>query len=85
MRSSDFTAAGMPFQKTHNISALMGALAGAGTPLPGSFEELETLTPFGALYRYEDLDSEFRIDHQRARTTLRLLRGWIEGQIKASR
>jgi HEPN domain-containing protein len=54
------SAAGMPFQKTHNIAALMEALGGAGKVLPDSFEELETFTPFGALYRYDDLDSEFQ-------------------------
>jgi HEPN domain-containing protein len=77
--------AGMPFQKTHNIAALMETLAGAGMPLPDSFEELETFTPFGALYRYEDLDSAFRVDRQRARTTLRLLRVWVEEQMESSR
>jgi hypothetical protein len=52
----------------------MEALAGAGLRLPDSFEELETFTPFGALYRYEDLDSAFRVARRRARTRLRLLR-----------
>ena len=77
--------AGMPFQRTHNIAALMEALAAAGKPLPESFLELETFTPFGALYRYEDLDSAFRLDRQRARTILRLLRIWVEDQIEPSR
>jgi len=80
-RQALLSDAGVPYQKTHNIAALMEALASAGMPLPDSFEELETFTPFGALYRYEDLDSEFRLDRQRARTTLRLLRVWVEKQI----
>ena len=79
------SGAGMPFQKTHNIAALMEALAGAGMPLPESFEELETFTPFGALYRYEDLDSDFGLNRQRARTTLRSLRIWVEEQLGTCR
>jgi len=63
----------------------METLAGAGMPLPESFVELETFTPFGAVYRYEDLDSAFGIDRQRARTTLRLLRAWVEKQLGTSR
>jgi hypothetical protein len=77
--------AGMPFQKTHNIAALMEAFANAGMPLPHSLEELETFTPFGALYRYEDLDAGFGMDRQRARATLRLLRVWVEQQMETAR
>ena len=76
---------GLAFQKTHNIAALMDALAGAGMPLPESFQLLETFTPFGALYRYEDLDSGFVLERQKARPELRSLRIWIEEQIGMSR
>ncbi|HWE50829.1 MAG TPA: HEPN domain-containing protein [Bryobacteraceae bacterium] len=39
---------GSAFQKTHELGALMDTLARSGAPLPGEFENLDMLTPFGA-------------------------------------
>ena len=39
------------------------------------------LTPFAAVYRYEDFDSELTLDRERARSTLRLLRAWVEERL----
>lgn len=44
---------GAAFHKTHEIGALMDSLARSGAPLPGEFENLDALTPFGAVYRYD--------------------------------
>jgi len=35
----------------------MALLAQAGHTLPEQFENLDVLTPFGAIYRYEDYDA----------------------------
>jgi hypothetical protein len=35
----------------------MALLAQAGHALPDQFENLDALTPFGAIYRYEDYDA----------------------------
>ena len=34
----------------------MDSLARSGAPLPDEFENLDVLTPFGAVYRYDDYD-----------------------------
>jgi HEPN domain-containing protein len=47
---------GAAFHKTHEPGALMDTLARSGAPLPGEFENLDVLTPFGAVYRYDDYD-----------------------------
>ena len=47
---------GAAFHKTHELGALMDSLARSGAPLPGGFENLDMLTPFGAAYRYDDYD-----------------------------
>ena len=41
--------AGVRFRKTHEIGALMALLAQAGHALPDRFENLDVLTPFGAI------------------------------------
>jgi HEPN domain-containing protein len=72
---------GVRFRKTHDIGALVSLLAGGGHPLPRDFEDLDSLTPFAAVYRYEDFDSELTLDRERARSTLRLLRAWVEERL----
>jgi HEPN domain-containing protein len=47
---------GITFHKTHELGALMDSLARSGAPLPDEFENLDVLTPFGAVYRYDDYD-----------------------------
>jgi hypothetical protein len=47
---------GTAFHKTHELGALMDTRARSGAPLPGEFENLDVLTPFGAVYRYDDFD-----------------------------
>ena len=43
------------YPRTHNLRLLMDLLADAGQPLPKDFSELDILTPYGTLFRYEDL------------------------------
>jgi HEPN domain-containing protein len=73
---------GVRFRKTHEIGALAALLAEAGCRLPRELEDLDALTPFGAVYRYEDFDTELPLDRQRARMMLRSLRLWIEEQLR---
>lgn len=70
------------FRKTHEIGALADLLAKSGCPLPAEFEDLDFLTPFGAVYRYEDYDSELALDRERAWRMLRRLRGWVEQRLR---
>ena len=69
---------GVRFRKTHEIGALMALLEQAGHGLPDRFENLDALTPFGAIYRYEDYDAVVSLDRQAARESLRGLRAWVE-------
>jgi hypothetical protein len=62
---------GVRFRKTHEIGALMSLVAEAGQPLPAQFEDLDTLTPFGAIYRYKDYDAPVFLDRAAARKILR--------------
>ena len=76
---SDF---GIRFRKTHELGALSELLASAGCRVPASLEELDVFTPFDAVYRYEDYDSALALDREQARQTLRLLRAWVEEQLR---
>jgi len=76
---SDLT---VPFRKTHEIGALMALLTQAGHPLPEGFEDLDALTPFGALYRYDDYDAPASLDRTAAREMIRELRLWVEANLR---
>ena len=69
---------GIRFRKTHELGALALLLTDAGHSLPSELEGLDALTPFGAVYRYEDYDSELALDRFGAREMLRILRRWVE-------
>jgi len=73
---------GVRFRKTHEIGALMDLLAQAGHELPNQFENLDVLTPFGAIYRYEDYDTVVFLNRPAARESLRELRAWVETRLR---
>ena len=45
---------GVRFRKSHELGALISLLENSGYALPEELAELDVLTPFGAIYRYED-------------------------------
>jgi LytTr DNA-binding domain len=53
-----------------------------GATLPDQFENLDVLTPFGAIYRYEDYDAVVSLDRHAARESLRELRAWVETRLR---
>jgi HEPN domain-containing protein len=71
---SDFGAA---FHKTHELGALMDTLARSSAPLPGEFENLDVLTPFGSVYRYDDYDGTESLNRTETRALLRSLRSSV--------
>lgn len=73
---------GVRFRKTHEIGALMALLGQAGHVLPDRFENLDVLTPFGAIYRYEDYEAAVSLDRDAARASLRELRAWVEAKLR---
>lgn len=60
----------------------MDLLARSGDPLPDEFANLDALTPFGALYRYDVFDAESSLDRRRVRDMLRSLRNWVESRLE---
>jgi HEPN domain-containing protein len=72
---------GIRFRKTHELGSLALLLTEYGCPVPSEFDELDRLTPFGAVYRYEDFDSPLQLDRPRVRKLLMRLRAWIENQL----
>jgi HEPN domain-containing protein len=72
---------GATFHKTHELGALMDTLARSGAPLPGEFENLDMLTPFGAVYRYDDYDGTESLNRAETRALLRSLRLWVEDRL----
>ena len=72
---------GAAFHKTHELGALMDTLARSGAPLPREFENLDMLTPFGAVYRYDDYDGSESLNRTETCALLRSLRSWVEGRL----
>ena len=66
------------FVRTHNLRFLMDLLADAGHPLPDDFADLDTLTPYGTLFRYEDLPDEIKIDRKALLRLVASLRSYVE-------
>jgi len=50
--------------------------------LPDQFENLDVLTPFGAIYRYEDYDGVVALNRPAARESLRELRDWVGTRLR---
>ena len=50
--------AGCDYPRSHNIGLLLDLLSSQGIALPGEVEALEALTPFGTVFRYDDLPFE---------------------------
>ncbi len=73
---------GIRFRKTHDVRALMDLLEDAGHPLPQSLLDLDTLTPYGTLFRYEGISAQVTLDRQRDRSMIRSLRAWVENKLK---
>lgn len=51
--------------------------------LPGQFENLDALTPFGAVYRYDDYDGTESLNPSETRAPLRSLRHWVEDHLNS--
>ena len=74
---------GAAFHKTHELGALMDSLARSGAPLPGEFENLDVLTPFGAVYRYDDYDGTEPLNRADTRALLKSLRALVEDRLRS--
>ena len=73
---------GIRFRKTHDVRELMDLLEDAGCHIPESLLDLDTLTPYGTLFRYEAIPSEATFDRKGCRSMVRSLRAWVENELK---
>jgi HEPN domain-containing protein len=72
---------GISFPRTHNLRLLMDLLADAGNPLPPSLDDLDQLTAYGTLFRYEDLPVETKLDRKAALALVREIRSLVEKKL----
>ncbi len=63
---------------THNLRLLMDLLADSGQPLPADLADLDMLTPYGTLFRYEDLPAEVGLDRETLFKLVRSLHEFVE-------
>jgi len=70
--------AGVGYPRTHNLRLLMDLLTDAGQPLPNDFTELDILTPYGTLFRYEDLPVEIELDRKPQYELVKALHVFVE-------
>ena len=75
---------GISFPRTHNLRLLMDLLADVGHPLPPELDNLDSLTPFGTLFRYEDIPSATRLDREGVIDMVRRLRAHAGEHINSS-
>jgi len=73
--------AGIGYPRTHNLRLLMDLLADSGQPLPTDLAELDILTPYGTLFRYEDLPVEVELDREPLYKLVRSLHEFVEKRL----
>ena len=73
--------AGIGYPRTHNLRLLMDLLADSGQPLPTDLSELDILTPYGTLFRYEDLPAEVELDRETLYKLVRSLHEFVEKRL----
>jgi len=69
------------FARTHNLRFLMDLLADAGHRLPDEFSDLDALTPYGTLFRYEDIPADTVIDREGLLKLIKALKAYTQNQI----
>jgi HEPN domain-containing protein len=73
---------GVNYPKTHNLLALVELLEDQGKQLPPELADLDSLTPYATIYRYEDPPQVGAFDRKMAREFIRGLRAWVEAEFK---
>jgi len=74
---------GVRFRKTHDLRELIDLLADNGHPVPTNLSDIDVLTPYGTLFRYDILDLESSFDRMQARKMIRELHEWVENKSRS--
>lgn len=72
------------FTRTHNLRLLMDLLADAGHSLPPSLADLDHLTPYGTLFRYEDIPAQVDLDRKTVFEMISVLRSFVDKKLDVS-
>jgi HEPN domain-containing protein len=72
---------GHNYPRSHNIGLLMDLLEAHGRPLPEQFHAVESLTPFGTVFRYDDLPLEDNPDRHGWPPLIAALFLYVEAEI----
>jgi hypothetical protein len=74
---------GHNYPRSHNIGLLPDLLISHGLPLPESLETLKSLTPFGSVFRDDDLPLEDAPDRRSWPPLLHGLQAYVTAEIEA--
>lgn len=72
---------GIPFPKTHDLSMLLDLLKRGKITPPFSEDDLEWLTPYATIFRYDDL-SEETLDRKKAIALISSIKKWANHLIR---
>lgn len=72
---------GVDFPRTHNLRLLMDLLTDAGFHLPEYLADLDFLTPYGNLFRYEHLPSDSNLDRRLFLRMVQALREMVDERL----
>ncbi len=78
------SALGVTFRRTHDLRELMDRLSDAGHPVPDSLADLDMLTPYATLFRYEGIPARLSLNRREAREMVRIARTWAGGTVLPS-
>jgi len=73
---------GVNYPKTHNLQTLVELLEAHGKTLPDDLAEIDRLTPYATIFRYEDPPQSGDFDRQTARQLVRAIRAFVESQLR---
>ena len=73
---------GVNYPKTHNLQTLIELLEQQGKILPQELSEIDRLTPYATIFRYEDPPQQESFDRKNARKLIREVRAFVEGQLR---
>ncbi len=73
---------GVNYPKTHNLQALVELLEAQGKHLPAELADVDLLTPYATIYRYEEPFRVAPFDRKIAREFIQRLRAWLEQELK---
>lgn len=73
---------GVSFPRTHSLRFLMDLLTDAGHCLPPDLADLDFLTPYGTLFRYEDVETAIPLDRTTATTKVRTLHAHVVQHVR---